>query len=184
MREVRRMLPGDPDRPKPSGASRNSRRAPGEASRHFSMQISERSLGAVGQNADHDVGSGPHSRQRLGADGLQAAANSVAHHCRADLAAHDESEARRSIFAGVAGVRDDVRARATTTPADDGLVIRSAGESVRPSEHRRRVRPRARCAPWSDERRGCCGRRECAYGHGNHASWRGGGCWAGTCAWS
>ncbi len=79
---------------------------------------------------------GPESVERLGAYGLQPTADGVADDGGADLAAHDEAEARRALVTGGIHVGHRVRCGTPVAPTDDGLVIRPAGESVRPRQHR------------------------------------------------
>lgn len=172
------------DLSRPSAESTRSRCPPGEAARDFGVQRTEVCIGSRRQCANDHVGARAHVGKVLRTHGLEAATHRVANDRRSDLLTHDETETRGAFLIGRDHVGDRVRTGAPSTPTDDGFVLRAAGQTIRPREHRSGVKPKARCAPWRDERRGCRGRHACACGHGSRASWRDDGCWAGKCACS
>ena len=161
----------------------HSCRPPRQAPCDLVTQLCEVGLRRARERTDDNVGTGPDIGQRPRADSLQPSPHGVADDGRTDLLAHDETETRSPVVSRLDHVGDGVRSGAPRTPADDGLVFRSAGQSVLPREHRV-IRPRGRRGPWRDEPRGWHGRHGCACGRGSRASWHDDGCWAGKCACS
>jgi hypothetical protein len=115
--------------------SRSRGGSPTQAARHFGPQLGEVRRCRRRERPDDDVGAGGDLGKCLGADRFQSTPDGVAGHGCSHLLAHDETEPRRAVFGGGDDVRHRVHCGATGTPADDGFVLRPAGDAIPARQH-------------------------------------------------
>ncbi len=171
-----------PHRARPSATSPNSCGTPFQTAPHLGTKNAEVGGGGGGERADHDLRPRLHPRHRISADCLEPTAHRISNHGRTHLLTDDETKARRACRGRRADVSDRMRAGTPRASTHDSPIVGAVGQSVRARKHS--VRPRAQCDPWRDVPKEWHGPRVYASGHGSRASWRGGDCWAGTCACS